>query len=80
MSFNGGLTGIIFGTYLYSLKKKIPALFLLDIIACVAPVGIFFGRIANFINGELVGKTTDVYWGIIFPLIDNMPRHPTYRL
>ena len=77
MSFHGGLTGIIFGTYLYSLKKKIPALFLLDIIACVAPVGIFFGRIANFINGELVGKTTDVYWGIIFPLIDNMPRHPS---
>ena len=77
MSFHGGLTGIIFGTYLYSLKKKVPALFLLDIIACVAPVGIFFGRIANFINGELVGKTTDVYWGIIFPLIDNMPRHPS---
>ena len=77
MSFHGGLTGIIFGTYLYSLKKKIPALFLLDIIACVAPVGIFFGRIANFINGELVGKTTDVYWGIIFPFIDNMPRHPS---
>ena len=77
MSFHGGLTGIIFGTYLYSLKKKIPALFLLDIIACVAPVGIFFGRIANFINGELVGKTTDIYWGIIFPLIDNMPRHPS---
>ena len=77
MSFHGGLTGIIFGTYLYSLKKKVPALFLLDIIACVAPVGIFFGRIANFINGELVGKTTDVYWGIIFPFIDNMPRHPS---
>ena len=77
MSFHGGLIGIIFGTYLFSLKKKVPTLFLLDIIACVSPIGIFFGRIANFINGELVGKTTDAYWGVIFPIIDNMPRHPS---
>ncbi len=77
MSFHGALIGIIFGTYIFSLKKNIPAFFLLDIISCVAPIGIFFGRIANFINGELVGKTTDVFWGVIFPKIDNSVRHPS---
>ena len=77
MSFHGALIGIIIGTYWFSLKKKIPTFFLLDIIAFVAPIGIFFGRIANFINGELVGKTTDVFWGIIFPNIDNNMRHPS---
>ena len=50
---------------------------MLDIIAFVSPIGIFFGRIANFINGELVGKTTDVFWGVIFPYIDNNARHPS---
>ena len=77
MSFHGALIGIIIGTYLFSLKKKIPTLFMLDVIACVSPIGIFFGRIANFINGELVGKTTDVPWGVIFPTKDMMPRHPS---
>ena len=63
---------------IYSQKKKnIPTFFLLDIIACVAPLGIFFGRIANFINGELVGKTSEVFWAVIFPNIDNIPRHPS---
>jgi len=77
MSFHGGLIGIVIGTYLFSIKKKISLLFLLDVIACVSPVGIFFGRIANFINGELVGKTTGLPWGIIFPAIDMLPRHPS---
>ena len=77
MSFHGALIGIVLGTYWFSLKKKISTFFLLDIIAFVAPIGIFFGRIANFINGELVGKTTDVFWGIIFPNIDNNMRHPS---
>jgi len=77
MSFHGALIGIILGTYWFSIKKNIPTFFLLDIIAFVAPVGIFFGRIANFINGELVGKTTDVFWGVIFPKIDNNIRHPS---
>ena len=77
MSFHGALIGIILGTYWFSIKKNIPAFFLLDIIAFVAPIGIFFGRIANFINGELVGKTTDVFWGVIFPKIDNNIRHPS---
>ena len=77
MSFHGALIGIIFGTCLFSAHRKIEALFLLDIIACVSPIGIFFGRIANFINGELVGKVSSVPWSVIFPLIDLMPRHPS---
>ena len=77
MSFHGALIGIILGTYWFSIKKNIPTFFLLDIIAFVAPIGIFFGRIANFINGELIGKTTDVFWGVIFPRIDNNIRHPS---
>jgi len=77
MSFHGALIGIIFGTYMFSLKKKISLFFLLDIIACVSPIGIFFGRIANFINGELIGKTTNVFWGVIFPKVDNIARHPS---
>ena len=77
MSFHGALIGIIFGTVLFASKKKVPTFFLLDIISCVAPIGIFFGRIANFINSELVGKVTNVPWGIIFPGIDNLYRHPS---
>ena len=77
MSFHGALIGIILGTYWFSLKKNIPTFFLLDIVSFVAPIGIFFGRVANFINGELVGKTTDVFWGIIFPNIDDNIRHPS---
>ncbi len=77
MSFHGALIGIIIGTYLFSIRRKIEALFLLDVIACVSPIGIFFGRIANFINGELVGKVSLVPWSVIFPTIDLMPRHPS---
>ena len=77
MAFHGALIGIIIGTYLFSIKRGVPVFFLLDIIACVSPIGIFLGRIANFINGELIGKVTTVYWGVIFPAIDMLPRHPS---
>tara|TARA_S200000501_G_C20726806_1_gene700993 strand:+ start:125 stop:916 length:792 start_codon:yes stop_codon:yes gene_type:complete len=77
MSFHGALIGIVCGTYFFSIKKKIPTFFLLDIIAIVSPIGIFFGRIANFINGELIGKTTSVFWGVVFPKIDGLARHPS---
>ncbi len=77
MSFHGALIGIVIGTYLFSKTKKVSTLFMLDIIACVSPIGIFFGRIANFINSELVGKVTNVYWSVIFPAIDMLPRHPS---
>ena len=77
MSFHGALIGIVIGTYIFSIKKKISLFFLLDVIACVSPIGIFFGRIANFINGELVGKATNASWGVIFPAVDLLPRHPS---
>ena len=77
MSFHGALIGIIIATYLFSKKRKMSSFFLLDIIACVSPIGIFFGRIANFINGELVGKATNFSWGVIFPVVDELPRHPS---
>ena len=77
MSFHGGLIGIIVSTYFFSAKKKVPVFFLLDIIACVSPVGIFFFFLANFINGEMFGKITSASWGVIFPAIDMLPRHPS---
>ena len=77
MSFHGALIGIIVGTYFFSKKIKINTYFFLDIIACVAPVGIFFGRIANFINGELYGKPGSFTWSVVFPKIDMIPRHPS---
>ena len=77
MSFHGALIGIIIVTYIFSIKRNLKTFFLLDVIACVAPVGIFFGRMANFINGELVGKVSNVPWSVIFPLIDMFPRHPS---
>ena len=58
-------------------KKNVSTFFILDIIACVAPIGIFLGRVANFINGELIGKVTNVSWSVIFPLVDMLPRHPS---
>ena len=49
----------------------------LDVIACVAPIGLFLGRIANFINSELIGKPTQFFLNVIFPKIDELPRHPS---
>ncbi|MDB9760949.1 prolipoprotein diacylglyceryl transferase [Pelagibacteraceae bacterium] len=77
MSFHGALIGVIIGTYIFSKKIKINTFFSLDIIASVAPIGIFFGRIANFINGELYGKPSNFFWSVIFPKIDMTPRHPS---
>ena len=79
MSFHGALIGVILATYYFSNSegRRYRLFFLLDIIACVTPIGLFLGRIANFINGELVGKTTDVSWSVIFPTIDSLPRHPS---
>ncbi len=77
MSFHGALIGVIIGTHLFANKRNIQTFILLDVIACVSPLGIFLGRIANFINGELVGKITSVPWGVIFPAIDKFQRHPS---
>ncbi len=77
MSFHGALIGIILSVIIFCNKHKINKYIFLDLIAVSAPIGIFFGRVANFINGELVGKTTDVNWGVVFPNIDNFTRHPS---
>ena len=77
MSFHGGLIGVIISTYIFSNLKKINYKIYFDVICCVAPIGIFLGRVANFINSELYGTPTEKPWGIIFPKIDNLTRHPS---
>ncbi len=77
MSFHGGLIGIIFVTVIFGKKHKIDSYILLDLIALVAPIGIFLGRIANFINSELYGRETDIIWSVKFVAIDNVSRHPS---
>ena len=77
MSFHGGLLGIVVGTYFFSIKKNIKIFNLLDVISCVAPIGLFFGRIANFINSELYGKPTEFFFSVTFPQIDDLYRHPS---
>ena len=77
MSFHGALLGIIIGSFIFTKNKKISTFVILDVIAVVAPIGIFFGRIANFINAELYGKPSDFFWSVIFPAVDNLPRHPS---
>jgi phosphatidylglycerol:prolipoprotein diacylglycerol transferase len=77
MSFHGGLIGVIVASLIFAKKhKKDPFLFM-DLVSLVAPIGIFFGRLANFINSELYGKITEVPWAVIFVQIDNMSRHPS---
>ena len=77
MSFHGGLIGTILATLWFSKKNKINTYIFLDLISLVAPIGIFFGRIANFINSELYGKETDVLWSVKFLAVDNISRHPS---
>tara|TARA_B100002051_G_scaffold264165_1_gene288657 strand:+ start:3108 stop:3902 length:795 start_codon:yes stop_codon:yes gene_type:complete len=77
MSFHGGLAGVILSIYVFAKRKDLNFKVYFDTISCVAPIGIFFGRIANFINSELYGIPTEKPWGVIFPNIDNIPRHPS---
>ena len=77
MSFHGGLLGVIIATFIFSKKTNINFFKFSDIISCVAPIGIFLGRIANFINGELYGKISSIPWAVIFPDGGNVPRHPS---
>ena len=77
MSFHGGLIGVVFAVIYSSKKSKTAILILADLIAIVAPIGIFFGRLANFINGELYGRITNHSFGMIFPNAGNSPRHPS---
>jgi phosphatidylglycerol:prolipoprotein diacylglycerol transferase len=77
MSFHGGVIGVIIASKLFSNKHKINQFIFLDLVAISAPIGIFFGRIANFINSELYGRATDVPWAVKFMFIDNIKRHPS---
>jgi len=77
MSFHGGLLGVIIATIIFSKIKRINFFYFTDIICCVAPIGFFLGRVANFINGELVGKISILPWAVIFPNGGNIPRHPS---
>ncbi len=77
MSFHGGIIGIFLISLWFAKKNKKNPLIFLDIVALVAPIGIFFGRIANFINSELYGTETNMPWGVTFLKVDNLHRHPS---
>ena len=77
MSFHGGLLGVLALTIIYAKKHNVNKFIFLDLIAGSAPIGIFLGRIANFVNSELYGRETDILWSVIFTKIDNITRHPS---
>ena len=77
MSFHGGTLGVIFAMWLFSYLRERSFLEIGDAVVCAIPIGLFLGRIANFINGELYGRTTDVAWAIVFPRGGPEPRHPS---
>ena len=77
MSFHGGLIGVLFATIIFSNKHNVNKYIFLDLIAVSAPIGIFLGRISNFINSELYGRETDVFWSVVFTKVDNLSRHPS---
>jgi phosphatidylglycerol:prolipoprotein diacylglycerol transferase len=76
-SFHGGLVGVLLAVYIYGRRSKRKFLEITDFIAPAVPIGISFGRLGNFINGELWGRATDVPWGMVFKHVDNIPRHPS---
>ncbi len=77
MSYHGGLIGVLIATALYARKIGCRFFELTDFGAPMVPIGLFFGRIGNFINGELWGRPTGSDWGMVFPHVDNLPRHPS---
>ena len=77
MSFHGGFLGVVAAAILFCKKHDIPTFELADLLSTVAPVGLFFGRLANFINGELYGRVSDVPWAMVFPTGGPLPRHPS---
>ncbi|HMN51837.1 MAG: prolipoprotein diacylglyceryl transferase [Xanthobacteraceae bacterium] len=77
MSFHGGMLGTILALLLFARSRGIPMLSMLDVAAIVTPIGLFLGRIANFINSELWGRVTDVPWSFVFPNGGPLPRHPS---
>ncbi len=77
MSFHGGAAGAIVAMVIYAAKHKLPLLKLTDYVCCAVPIGLFFGRVANFVNGELFGRKADVPWAFVFPAGGPEPRHPS---
>jgi phosphatidylglycerol:prolipoprotein diacylglycerol transferase len=77
MSFHGGLAGVVVALVAFARARRIDLLAFADRIACVAPIGLLLGRIANFVNAELYGRVTDVSWGVVFPTGGPLPRHPS---
>jgi len=77
MSFHGAVLGVMIALYSFTYKRKISFLYFSDYIAAAAPIGFFFGRIANFVNDELWGKVSNVPWAVLFPRGGYLPRHPS---
>ncbi len=77
MSFHGGFLGVIVAVLVFSWRRGFSPLVFGDLLACAAPIGLFFGRLANFVNGELYGRATDVPWAMVFPRGGPLPRHPS---
>ena len=77
MSFHGGMLGVTTALIWFTRRRKIPLFQVADLVACATPIGLFFGRLANFVNGELWGRITDVPWAMIFPRGGPVPRHPS---
>ena len=77
MSFHGGLLGVLIATWLFARKRGYAFFELTDALAVATPIGLFLGRIANFINAELWGRVTDMPWGVVFPTAGPEPRHPS---
>ena len=77
MSFHGGLLGVLIATIIFTNKNNINKYIFLDLISASAPIGIFLGRISNFINSELYGRKTDVLWSVVFTKVDSISRHPS---
>ena len=77
MSFHGGLVGVVVATYLFSKTKLIDQFLFLDVISMASPIGLFLGRVANFINSELYGRPSDILWSVKFIKIDSLSRHPS---
>ena len=77
MSFHGGLMGVILAMVWFARRKKTSFWTVSDLVAPLVPFGLAFGRLGNFINGELWGRPTDLPWAMVFPLVDAIPRHPS---
>ena len=77
MSFHGGALGVIVALVLFCRQQRLDLLRFADRVTAVVPIGIFLGRLANFVNGELWGRATDVPWGVVFPGAGPEPRHPS---